>query len=135
MSNHNNFLKLFGCCLEFRFLVFVFEYAELGVLNWQGDAMVNGEDAVLPWSVRLKIAKEIANAVTYLHTAFPKIIIHRHIKVTNIFLDKNWTTKLSDFSLAITLPEGESRIEVEGVQGTLGYLDPLYNSTRVFLAM
>ncbi|CAH2063788.1 unnamed protein product [Thlaspi arvense] len=129
MSNHNNFLKLFGCCLEFSFPVFVFEYAELGVLNWQGDTMVNGEDAVLPWSVRLKIAKEIANAVTYLHTAFPKIIIHRHIKVTNIFLDKNWTAKLSDFSLAITLPEGESRIEVDGVKGTLGYLDPLYNST------
>ncbi|CAL9241525.1 unnamed protein product [Arabidopsis halleri] len=129
MSNHNNFLKLFGCCFEFFFLVFVFENAENGYLNERGYFMVNGEESSLPWSVRLKIGKEIANALTYLHMAFPKIIIHRHIKPTIIFLDKNWNVKLSDFSLSITLPEGKSRIQVDRVLGTFGYLDPLHQAT------
>lgn len=129
MSNHINFLKLLGCCLEFPFPVLVFEYAEHGVLNEQGRIIVNKEESILPWSVQLKIAKEIANAVTYLHMAFPKIIIHRHIKPTNIFLGKNWTAKLCDFSISVTLPEGKSRIEVESILGTCGYSDPLYVST------
>ncbi|VVB06071.1 unnamed protein product [Arabis nemorensis] len=129
MSNHNNFLKLLGCCLEFPFPVLVFEFAEHGVLNHRGGVTVNGEESLLPWSLRLKIGKEIANAVTYLHMAFPKIIIHRDVKPMHVFLDKNWTTKLSDLSFAISLPEGKSRIEAERILGTFGYLDPLYHTT------
>lgn len=129
MSNHTNFLKLFGCCLEFRIPVLVFEYAEHGILNSRGRIMVNGEETILPWSVRFKIGKEIATAVTYLHMRFPKIIIHRDIKPTNILLDENWTAKLSDFSLSIELPEGKSGIDAIGVAGTIGYIDPKYYNT------
>lgn len=130
MSNHSNFLRLFGSCFEFSFPVFVFEYAEHGVLNHRGHIMVNGQESVLPLSLRLKIGKEIAYAVTYLHMAFPKIIIHRDINPTNIFLDKNWTAKLSDLSYAISLPEGKSRIKTDSVMGRVGYLDPLYLATN-----
>ncbi|CAH8332167.1 unnamed protein product [Eruca vesicaria subsp. sativa] len=130
MSNHNNFLKLLGCCLEFSFPVLLFEYAEHRVLDRQGRIMVNGEESILPWSVRLKISKEIANAVTYLHMAFPKIIIHRDVKPMHVFLGKNWAVKLSDLSYAISLPEGKTKIEVETVIGTFGYLDPLYHATH-----
>ncbi|KAL1213442.1 Serine/threonine-protein kinase ZRK1 [Cardamine amara subsp. amara] len=129
MSSHSNFLKLVGCCFEFSIPVYVFEYAEHGSLNQRGRIMVNGEETILPWSVRLKIAKEIANALAYLHTAFPKITIHRDVKPAHIFLDKNWTAKLSDLFLAITLPEGKSRIEVEGLAGTMGYIDPIHVNT------
>ncbi|KAL1194555.1 Serine/threonine-protein kinase ZRK1 [Cardamine amara subsp. amara] len=129
MSNHSNFLKLLGCCLEFPFPVLVFEFAELGVLNQRGGVIVNGEESLLPLSLRLKIGKEIANAVTYLHMAFPKIIIHRDVKPMHVFLDKNWTAKLSDLSFSISLPEGKSRIVAERVLGTFGYLDPLYQAT------
>ncbi|EOA25819.1 hypothetical protein CARUB_v10019188mg [Capsella rubella] len=129
MSNHSNFLKLLGCCLEFPFPVLVFEFAEHGVLNQRGGIVVNGEECLLPLSLRLKIGKEIANAVTYLHMAFPKIIIHRDVKPMHVFLDKNWTAKFSDLSFSISLPEGKSRIEVEWILGTAGYLDPLYYAT------
>ncbi|XP_010516400.1 PREDICTED: non-functional pseudokinase ZED1-like [Camelina sativa] len=131
MSNHNNFLKLLGISLEFSLPVLVFEYAEHGVLNHRGGVTVNGEESFLPLGLRLKIGKEIANAATYLHMAFPKILIHRHIKPRNVFLDKNWNAKLSDFSISINLPEGKSRIEVDCVQGTVGYLDPIYYTTKV----
>ncbi|ESQ44302.1 hypothetical protein EUTSA_v10006071mg [Eutrema salsugineum] len=129
MSNHNNFLKLLGCCLEFPFPVIVFEYAEHGVMNQRGGIIVNGEESVLPWSLRLKIGKEIANAVTYLHMAFSKIIIHRDVKPMHVFLSKNWTAKLSDLSFSISLPEDKLSIEAERILGTFGYLDPLYHAT------
>ncbi|KAJ4905919.1 Protein kinase superfamily protein [Raphanus sativus] len=129
MSNHNNFLKLLGCSLEFPFPVLLFEFASNGVLNERGGISVNGEDSLLPWGLRLKIGKEIANAVTYLHMAFPKIIIHRDVKPMHVFLDSDWTVKLSDLSFSISLPEGKTRIEAERIIGTFGYLDPLYHAT------
>ncbi|KAG7594210.1 Protein kinase domain [Arabidopsis thaliana x Arabidopsis arenosa] len=84
MSSHKNVLKLLGCCLEFPHPVLVCEYAENGNLTGIGRARKGSEP--LPWSLRLKIAKEIANAVTYLHTEFPRTIIHRDLKLRN-----SWT--------------------------------------------
>lgn len=88
----------------------VFEYPENGVLNEPRGCV---EGALLPWNVRLGIAKEVAVAVTYLHTAFPSIIIHRDVKHTNVFLDKNWKAKLTDFTFSVTF----------------GYIDPVYAMT------
>lgn len=130
MSTHSNFLKLLGCCLESCYPVLVFDNAEHGVLNQRGGVMVNWpEDSFLPWSVRLKIGKEIANALAYLHKAFPKITIHRDVKPTHVFLDKNWTAKLTGFSLSVTLPEGKTKSATVPVVGTSGYIDPLYGLT------
>ncbi|KAJ4904888.1 Protein kinase superfamily protein [Raphanus sativus] len=130
VSNHIGFFKLIGCCLEFPLPVMVFEDLEYRALNVRGS--LGSEDApLLPWSVRLKIAKEVAVAITYLHTAFPRIIIHRDIKPRNVFLGKNGTAKLTDFSLAVTLPEGKSWSEEDGVIGTYGYADPIYCSTGI----
>ncbi|KAG7566073.1 Protein kinase domain [Arabidopsis suecica] len=127
VSNQSSFLKLLGCSLEFPLPVIVFEFPEKGVLNERGG--FGCEDGpLLPWNVRLKIAKEVAIAVTYLHTAFSRIIIHRDIKPTNVFLDKNWTAKLTDFTFSVSLPEGKSWIEDE-VMGTFGYMDPVYYFT------
>ncbi|KAF3553710.1 hypothetical protein F2Q69_00014854 [Brassica cretica] len=61
----------------------------------------------LEFPLPVLIAKEVATAITYLHTAFPRIIIHRDIRANNVFLDKNGTAKLTDLSLAVTLPEGK----------------------------
>nr|VDD10554.1 unnamed protein product [Brassica rapa] len=88
------------------------------------------EGPLLPWNVRLKIAKEIATAITYLHSAFPRIIIHRDICAKNVFLDKNGTAKLTDLTVAVTLPEGKSWIE-DRVTGIIGYIDPIYARTGI----
>ncbi|KAG7574607.1 Protein kinase-like domain superfamily [Arabidopsis suecica] len=129
VSNHNSFLKLLRSCLEFPLPVLVFEYAENGAMNDQG-GVGNENRQLLQLNVRLKITKEVANAVTYLHMAFPRIIIHREIKPTNVFLDKNWKAKLSDLSFSISLPEGKSWIK-DKVMGTLGYIDPSYLATGI----
>lgn len=97
VSNHNGFLKLMGSCLEFPFPVLVFEDLDYRVLNVGGSLGCEDAPLLLPWNARLKIAKEVATAITYLHTAFPRIIIHREINPTNVFLDKNGMAKLTWF--------------------------------------
>ncbi|KAG5386316.1 hypothetical protein IGI04_037786 [Brassica rapa subsp. trilocularis] len=125
MSSQKNVLKLLGCCLEFPSPVLVCEYPENGALTgkYAGEGI-----KPLSWNVRLKIAREIADAVTYLHTQFPRIIIHRDLKLNNIFLDENWTAKLTSFSLSIPIPEGESGVE-DMVVGTTPHVEPEYTAT------
>lgn len=126
MSSHNNVLKLSGCCLEIPAApALVFEYPENGCLERLID------DGSLTWGTRLKIAKEIANAVTYLHSAFPRPTIHRDITPRNIFLNQNYDAKLSNFSLSISIPEGESQVEEDVILGTWSFLDPVYYRTGI----
>ncbi|BFG42159.1 hypothetical protein CerSpe_284340 [Prunus speciosa] len=126
MSTHKNSLKLLGCCLEFNKPALVFENAGKGGLNSHGSLEVDNE--LLPWKTRLRIAKQLASALTYLHTAFPRPIIHRDVKPTCIFLDDDYVPKLSNFSLSITIPPEQLYVE-DQVVGTNGYLDPNYGLT------
>ncbi|XP_059446345.1 non-functional pseudokinase ZED1-like [Corylus avellana] len=71
MSNHKNVLKLTGCCLEFPIPALVHEYAANGALNDQGG--FGADEEFLPWKIRLRISKELAHALTYLHTALLRI--------------------------------------------------------------
>ncbi|XP_010519783.1 PREDICTED: non-functional pseudokinase ZED1-like [Tarenaya hassleriana] len=131
VSNHGNFLKVLGCCLEFPLPVLLHEYPDNGALHNTTRGSCSGDAGpLLPWNLRVKIAKEIAYAAAYLHKAFPRIIIHRDIKPSKIFLDKNWTAKLTDFSVSISLPEGKSRAE-DVIVGTYGYIDSRYMETGV----
>ncbi|KAL0724745.1 hypothetical protein Bca4012_039344 [Brassica carinata] len=128
VSNYSGFLNLMGCCLDFPCPVLVFENLEYRFLNVRGS--IGCEDApLLPWNVRLKIAKAVARAVAYLHTAFPRIIIHRNINPSNVLLDKNGMAKLTGLSKAVTLPEGKTWTEEEHAFGTYGYMDPIYIAT------
>ncbi|WZZ52145.1 hypothetical protein YC2023_052252 [Brassica napus] len=67
MSSHKNVLKILGCCLEFQHPVLVCEYPENGALNCIKRAR-DGATRPFPWNASWRIAKEIAEAVTYLHT-------------------------------------------------------------------
>ncbi|XP_034229548.1 non-functional pseudokinase ZRK2-like [Prunus dulcis] len=103
MSNHENVLKLLGCCLEFPVPALVLENAAKGVLKCDGSLRDynEGQSLILPWKIRLRIAKQLASAVTYLHTALPSLVIHRDLKPGCIFLDHDYVPKLSNFSLSV----------------------------------
>lgn len=87
MSSHKNVLKLLGCCLEFPVPVLVHEFAKNGALNDQGGF---GDNEILSWKTRLRIAKKLANAITYLHTALCRSVIHRDIRPSCVFWTITW---------------------------------------------
>ncbi|XP_059439985.1 serine/threonine-protein kinase ZRK1-like [Corylus avellana] len=132
MSPHKNALKLLGCCLETRFPILVLESVENGTLKDRICASSDDEAQQklrpMAWQSRLKIAREIAHAIAYLHTAFSRPIIHRDIQPHNIFFDQHDVPKLSDFSISVSIPEGETHVE-DLVHGTYGFACPQHVAT------
>jgi serine/threonine protein kinase len=128
-SAHKNILKLVGCCLETSIPSLVFEYAQNGVLADQ-IYISKRQGTPMLWQSRLKIARQIAHAIVYLHTGFSRPIIHRDISQKYILLDQHDVPKLSDFSLSISIPEGETHVVTDGHGGTVSPLCPLYAQTN-----
>ncbi|CAL2279451.1 unnamed protein product [Prunus armeniaca] len=77
----------------------------------------------------MRIAKQLASALAYLHTAFPRPIIHRLITSRCILLDDDYVPKLFNYSLSITIPPEQLYVE-DQVMGTFGYLDPNHFMTE-----
>ncbi|XP_019190166.1 PREDICTED: probable LRR receptor-like serine/threonine-protein kinase At1g07650 [Ipomoea nil] len=122
--HHPNLVKLYGCCVDGKQLLLVYEYLENNSLS---HALFGPEDCQLKidWPTRHRICVGVAKGLAFLHEESEIKIVHRDIKATNVLLDKELNPKISDFGLA-KLDDGENTHISTRVAGTRGYMAPEY---------
>ncbi|XP_031272862.1 wall-associated receptor kinase-like 1 [Pistacia vera] len=82
--------------------------------------------------MRLRIATEVADALSYLHSAASMAIYHRDIKSANILLDNKYRAKVADFGISKCIEIDQTHATTKVVKGTIGYMDPEYFQSRQF---
>ncbi|XP_074311234.1 cold-responsive protein kinase 1-like [Silene latifolia] len=123
-TQHENLVKLYGCCVEGKHRILVYNYLENNCL---AQTLLGNQKCSIEfsWQTRRKICIGIARGLAFLHEEVRPHIVHRDIKASNILLDKDLTPKISDFGLAKLMPPNATHVSTR-VAGTLGYLAPEY---------
>lgn len=119
---HRNLVKLYGCCLESKTPLLVYECLENGSLD---QALFGKGGLSLDWPTRFEICLGIARGIAYLHEESSVRIVHRDIKASNVLLDADLNPKISDFGLAKLYDDKKTHVSTK-VAGTFGYLAPEY---------
>uniref|UniRef100_R7W9J3 non-specific serine/threonine protein kinase n=1 Tax=Aegilops tauschii TaxID=37682 RepID=R7W9J3_AEGTA len=109
---HNNLVKLMGCCIQGEERLLVYEYLP----NKSLDFFIFG----------------IAQGLLYLHKHSRLRIIHRDLKASNILLDQDMNPKISDFGLAKNFSSNDTQGSTRRVVGTYGYMSPEYASQGIY---
>lgn len=119
---HRSLVGLRGWCKREKgnFLL-VYDYMENGSLDkWVFEC---DDSKMLSCEDRIRILKDVASAVLYLHEGWEAKVLHRDIKASNVLLDKDMNGRLGDFGLARMHDHGQVP-NTTRVVGTVGYLAP-----------
>nr|GMC74611.1 calcium/calmodulin-regulated receptor-like kinase 1 [Ipomoea batatas] len=124
--HHRNLVNLVGYCAEKGQYMLIYVYMSRGSL---ASHLYDEVLEPLSWNLRVQIALDVARGLEYLHDGAVPPVIHRDIKSSNILLDQSMRARVADFGLS---REEMVNKHASNIQGTFGYLDPEYISTRTF---
>ena len=126
---HPNLVMLMGSCSEASGLVY--EFLPNGSL--EDRLACENSTPPLTGQVRTRIIGEICSALVFLHSTKPHPVIHGDLKPSNILLDANLVSKLSDFVISCLLVKSStistSLYQTTNPRGTFAYMDPEFLTT------
>ncbi|KAL6198791.1 hypothetical protein ACLB2K_028580 [Fragaria x ananassa] len=112
---HRNIVKLRGFCSHAHHSFLVYDYLEKGSLA--SKLSKEDEPNKLDWSIRVRIVKGVAHALSYMHHDCSPPIVHRDISSNNILLNHEYEPCVSDFGNA-------DSSNWTAHAGTYGYIAP-----------
>ncbi|GLJ56305.1 hypothetical protein SUGI_1215690 [Cryptomeria japonica] len=124
---HRNVIKIISACSNLDFRALVLPFMSNGSLErWlypQG-----GHECRLNLADRLRIAKEIAQGMEYLHHYCFVQVIHCDLKPSNVLLGNDMTPHIADFGITKLLFENSmnSLTSTTALKGSIGYFAPEY---------
>ncbi|KAJ0733269.1 putative protein kinase RLK-Pelle-DLSV family [Helianthus annuus] len=121
---HRNLVRLLGYCVQGPERLLVYEY----MANNSLDTILFDDEKCkeLDWVKRAKIISGIANGLRYLHEESRVKIIHRDLKTSNILLDEDMNSLISDFGTARIVGQKQNYAVTQQTIGTYGYMAPEY---------
>lgn len=117
---HRNVMKLYGFCAHSRWMFLVCEHMARGSLAEMLEH--DGRAAELGWERRVAAARDVADALSYLHHDCSPAVVHRDVSSKNVLFDGNFRACLSDFATAKLIKLDSSNWST--LVGTLGYVAP-----------
>ncbi|CAA2983085.1 probably inactive leucine-rich repeat receptor kinase At5g06940 [Olea europaea subsp. europaea] len=123
---HKNVIKILGLCYSDDSMFLIYEYLPNGSL---GD-LIDKPCFDFAWTVRLKIAIGIAQALAYLHKDYLPHLLHRNVKSTNILLDADLQPKLTDIAFDRIVGENAFQSTMASECASSCYLAPEYGYTK-----
>lgn len=94
---HPNLVPIRGWCFDHQETIVVYDFVPNGSL----DKWLFGF-GVLPWTRRFKVVKDVAEALTYLHS---KGLAHKNVKPSSVFVDVSFRAIVGDFGFVLSSAE------------------------------
>ncbi|PHT37581.1 hypothetical protein CQW23_21154 [Capsicum baccatum] len=118
---HRNLVKVITSCSNLDFKALVLKYMPNGSL----EKYLYSHNYFLDIRQRLSIMIDVVCAFKYLHHGCSSVVIHCDLHPSNVLLDEDMVTHLSDFGISKLLGDDESDLYTETL-ATLGYIAPEY---------
>ncbi|KAK9735799.1 hypothetical protein RND81_04G228800 [Saponaria officinalis] len=126
---HENMNKILGCCLETYIPMIVYDNEKKGKNLHE---ILHGEmplEKPFKWIGRLRGATDVAYALSYMHNALSKPLVHRDVKSFGVLIDSSFHAILVNVAYSVLINPGKKE-QRWPVYGTPGYIDPEYIETR-----
>ncbi|RWR74095.1 Serine/threonine protein kinase [Cinnamomum micranthum f. kanehirae] len=125
---HENLLELIGWSCRSGELLLVSEFMPNGSLH----AHLFAKKRTLTWTIRYKIALQLASVLLYLHEEWEPPLVHGDVKSSNVMLDSDFNAKLGDFGMNRLMDNDHDEVgsRTTMIPMTVGYLAPEYISSR-----